>query len=86
MRDDREELRGVAESIARRAGAITECEVHGELLDNDCAEEAYKLGNKLFDTEFRGVFSSRLEMTDAIKEVIDDAGWDCGMCEKNASD
>lgn len=86
MRDDRDELRGIAESIARRAGAITECEIHGEILDNDCAEEAYKLGNKLFDTEFRGVFSSRVEMTAAIKEVIDDAGWDCGMCEKNAND
>lgn len=83
MRDEREELLGAAENIARRAGAITECEFHGEILDNYCAEEAYKLGNRLFDTEYRGVFSSRLEMTDAIKSVIDDAGSDCGMCDKN---
>jgi len=86
MRDDRDELRGIAESIARRAGAITECEIHGEVLDNDCAEEAYALGNSLFNTELRGVFSTRREMTDAIKSVIDDASWDCGMCEKNNED
>lgn len=86
MHDYRDKLLEAAESIARRAGALTECEIHGEILDNDCAEEAYKLGNKLFDKEFSEVFSSRLEMTDAIKKVIEDAGWECGMCDKNASD
>lgn len=86
MRDYHDHQREVATQIARRAGAIAECELHGELVDNDSAEEAYKLGNSLFDTEFRGVFASRRQMTDIIKEVIDDTGWECGACDRNFSD
>lgn len=86
MKDSHDHQREVAAQIARRAGAIAECDFHGELYDNDCAEEAYKLGNKLFDSEFRDVFRSRREMTDAIKEVIDDTAWECGSCDRNFND
>ncbi|WP_300747233.1 hypothetical protein [Pseudomonas sp.] len=86
MQDNQEHLRAVAETIARRAGAVTECEYHGELLTNDCDEQAFALGNKLYDGEFRGVFSSRDEMKRAIQSVINDAAWDCGSCDRNKDD
>jgi len=86
MKDSHDNQREVAAQIALRAGALAECEMHGEVLDNDSREEANKLGNMLFDTEFRGVFRSRREMTDLIKDVIDDAGWECGACDRNLND
>ncbi|MDT3230878.1 hypothetical protein [Pseudomonas sp. rhizo25] len=86
MRDDQEVVRAAAENIARRAGAIKECEFHGEILTNDCDGEAFALGNSLYDSEFRGVFSSRDEMNAAIQSVLSDAAWDCGLCDKNRDD
>ncbi|WP_447809260.1 hypothetical protein [Pseudomonas putida] len=84
MEDYRDALRSAAESIAKEAGAIKECEFHGDLIDNDNLEEAITLGNSLFTTTYQGVFESREEMEEAIRDVVSDASWDCGMCEKNA--
>lgn len=83
MHDDRDTSYAIAETIARRAGSIKECEVHGGNLDNDCIEEAYKLGNALYEQEFRDVFSSRAEMADEIKRVVDDAAWECPDCHRD---
>ncbi|WP_440813528.1 hypothetical protein ACTACJ_07060 [Pseudomonas syringae] len=78
MKDDRDELYSMALKICKDAGAVSECD-HGLLIDNDRADDAYAAGNGLFDTEYRGFFSSREEMNDGIKSVIDDAGR-CDYC------
>jgi hypothetical protein len=80
-----EEQWDVATDIAVGAGVLKRCPIHEEVYDllGGDNQPAYKLGNYKFSAgEFGRVFSDRREMTDTIKEVIDSAAMECGMCAK----
>jgi hypothetical protein len=80
-----EEKRGKAKDIARRAGVLKVCEYHDELFLSGEKEivEAYKSGNARWDKDsLEDVFESRREMTDYIKEEVEDAAEECWMCAK----
>jgi hypothetical protein len=87
-----EELREVAESIARQAGAVKACDMHEEVLldqyDDEALTLAYKIANKrISDGEIHlpdGI--SRKDFTDLIKSVVDDSGSDCARCEDLAAE
>jgi hypothetical protein len=75
LMEHHEHQRGVAVSIAIQAGVLMVCEYH-----EDCVfdggrdpEGAYKLGNAKFTAgELTEVFETRKEMTDSIKDAIED--------------
>lgn len=88
-----EQRRDTAIGIAIRAGILRSCEHHGEayLADKFVSAEvepAYRLGNAKFTRgDFKEVFGSRREMTDAIKDAVDDFALDyCPICDKMLSD
>lgn len=73
--EEEEDQRGVALGIAIKAGVLKECEFHaGSVFEGgEPIESAYKLGNAQYSVdEFGGLFGSRREMTDVIKNVVDD--------------
>jgi hypothetical protein len=80
----------VATDIAVEAGVLSRCEFHEDIvLDNlEDPSGAYKLGNYKFSKGvLRDVFETRTQMTDAIKEAIQDAGpFGCGICAKMLED
>ncbi len=71
--DEEEDRQAEARSICLRAQVFKQCEACFELsLNKSEPEEAYKLGNILFsvsDPHVTHHFSTRLEMTNAIKLV-----------------
>ncbi|MEN3111145.1 hypothetical protein ACFONG_04715 [Uliginosibacterium paludis] len=90
MMEDDEEKRGIAIQIALEAGVLEQCEFHEDCLfeGGEEIEAAYKLGNfKISNGEYGDVFESRREMTDLIKEVVqDNSAEECYSCAKNRDD
>ena len=85
-----ESLLGEATGIAVDAGVLERCEFHSEIvwdLSGD-REDAYKLGNARFSKgELLNHFESRRELTDAIKDAIEQSGMDgCPRCAKMLED
>ncbi len=85
--EEQERKRDDALAIAIQAGVIEECEFHpGTYYDGGAdIEEAYKLGNFLFSQgDVEGAFDSRREMTDFIKEAVEEyhAVDECQCCAK----
>jgi hypothetical protein len=83
-----EEKRSKATSIALKARVLKSCEHHEEIFEgNQDVQHAYKLGNFQFERDGLGeTFDSRKEMTDYIKEVVEDAPDGCSLCSKMMSD
>jgi hypothetical protein len=73
----------IAEEIAVEAKVLKRCPWHGNAYQDDFdLTAAYMLGNKKFSrNDLRGVFATRREMTDTIKQIVDSAPWDCLSCE-----
>ncbi|MDD5336609.1 MAG: hypothetical protein PHS32_22965 [Rhodoferax sp.] len=83
MFEDHEAKRGIAIQIAIEAGVLEQCEFHDIAYEgNEEIESAYKLGNGKFSRgEFRDTFESRREMTDYIKNVVEDhPAEECPSC------
>jgi hypothetical protein len=81
-----DEQRSAAMRIALQAGALKRCEFHEDCVfegDHDI-EGAYRLGNSMFSRgELREIVDSRKEMTDCIKDVVEDhRGDECPRCAK----
>ena len=84
-----EEQHGVATGIAVRAGVLDRCGGHDYVRDTwDDPANAYRFGNSMFTRgELGDTFASRRELTDKIKEVIEEAGdHSCPGCEKMLED
>ena len=82
-----EEQHARASGLAIRAGVITRCEFHEDILlrGEEDVTSAYKLGNYLRerDPDLREVFPTSRSMTDAIKAVDDEIALsDCPRCDK----
>jgi len=87
MMEHEDNKRGVAAQIAIDSGVLERCPIHEEILlitGNDITD-AYKLGNaKISAGDFVGLFDDRRDMTDKIKEVVEDDGSDeCGICARH---
>ena len=85
MEED-EGKRQLAISIATEVGVLTTCEFHEEIIlrgDEDI-EKAYRLGNTMFSSgKIKDAFSSRSEMTDCIKQVVEEnPSHECSYCDK----
>lgn len=87
MRQDALVEEGAA--IAVDAGVLARCEIHGAVWEVAFIhEDAYKLGNAKFSKgALNNHFTSRRELTDAIKEAIDQSGMDgCPYCAEALKD
>lgn len=84
LMEEIETKRYKARAIAHKAGVLTVCEYHDEAFRSDKdIVKAYKLGNARFAKDSLGeIFASRKEMTDYIKEEVDDANIECSICDK----
>ena len=80
---DQIEQADIAEEIAVEAKVLKRCPWHGSAYQDDFdLTAAYMLGNRKFSrNELHGVFDSRREMTDTIKDVVDNAPLECLHCE-----
>ena len=83
-----ESNREEAQRIALQAGAIEKCPFHSDvLLDSGNSEGevlAYKIGVAEFrDKEIGGLFRNVREVTDAIKEAIQNVCYVCPSCAKD---
>ena len=90
MMELREEQRDEAIDIAVKAGVLERCDLHWEIVWDAFGDpsEAYKIANARFTAgELHTEFKSRRELTDVIKEVIEDSGSDgCPLCTKYLED
>lgn len=71
--------------IAIKAGVLERCEIHEEVYDplNGDYSPAYKLGNYRLSHGLLSVsFTSSRELTDTIKDAIEDSPMECGYCAK----
>jgi len=79
-----------AVGIIVAAKVAVRCEAHGTPIRNPDVDEkeAYKVGNaKLSRGEFKGIFTSSRQMTDAVKDALDDQIYEsCGLCDKMLED
>jgi len=84
LMEEMDEKRRRAATIARRAGVLTVCGYHDEVFRSEKdVVEAYKLGEARFLKDSLGeIFDSRREMTDYIKDVVEDANFECCVCSK----
>lgn len=86
MMEDHEAKLQVAMGIAIQAGVLEQCEFHEDCVFEGSGdlEAAYRLGNSQYSAgELEGTFESRHEMTDLIKEVIEDhPAEECPSCAK----
>lgn len=87
MMEDHEAKKMVAIRIAMAAGVLDTCEFHADCIleGGEEIESAYKLGNSEFTAgKLEGTFDSRLEMTDTIKEVVEENSADeCYICARH---
>lgn len=87
MMEEHQEKLDAAMQIALQAGVLKQCIDHEECVfeGSNNIEDAYKLGNTLFTSgKVNGTFSSRREMTDLIKEVVEaHPSEECPRCAKN---
>jgi hypothetical protein len=77
-----EKKRGKAVALTLKARVLKRCEYHEGVFEGDEEiVEAYKLGNARFEKDSLGkIFDSRREMTDYIKEGVEDAAIECQQC------
>lgn len=87
MMEEEEQKRLVALQISIDAGVLKQCKIHDECIYEGSkeVESAYKLANfRVSQGELENVFENRKEMTDLIKEVVEEHGADeCYVCAKN---
>lgn len=85
MTDNQDEKRYIAEQIACEAGAVKKCKFHDDVIleidDLDANEKAYKHAAYMFKRNNYDVFANQLELTDAIKDVVDTAAESCYSCD-----
>lgn len=86
-----EEQERVAIRIAIEAGVLQRCENHSDCVFSGGSDivGAYKLGNYKFKKdEFKDIFDAPVEMTDAIKKVVQqhEALDECPRCAKMLAD
>lgn len=88
----RDEQWDVAEDILVQAEVLIRCAAHQDILYHAGGdlEDAYRLGNHRYSNQQSNYdygmecYSSRREMTDAIKEVYESCGLDeCPVCAKD---
>ena len=84
MMEENEQQLGVAINIAVEADVLAQCEFHNDVFfeGSEDITEAYKLGNAKFSRgELEGDFDDRTQMTDLIKEVVEENCADeCHSC------
>jgi hypothetical protein len=74
-------LESVAE-LAIEAGILEKCEIHEVIFQNGGdITEAYKLANLKYSRGETYGFSSRIQLTDAIKEVMESSDYANDGCE-----
>ena len=87
-----DELRDAAGDIAASTGAVTRCALHSDVLINNFDDEgltgAYKLANHKVS---RGEVDlplglTRRDLTDAIKDVVENSELQCPRCQKLMSE
>jgi len=87
MMEENEARRDIALQIVLEAGVLEQCEFHDDCiyLGGEEIESAFKLANhKASDGKLEGVFENRRQMTDIIKDVVEDhAAEECYACAKN---
>lgn len=85
VEDDYFARRDVTMGIAVTAGLLRQSEWCGTVLEGDRTrrEDAYRIGNAKFTRgELAGVFGTRREMTDAVKDVENEHGLNsCPRCD-----
>ena len=84
LMEEQEEKRWEARAIARKAGVLKVCEFHEETFvgEKDILG-AYKLAAASFKRGFRkDLFQNQQELTDCIKEEVEDAAEECWVCAK----
>lgn len=82
-----EEQERVATQIAIEANVLKECDIHGTVFLIDDADSAYKLGNyKFTNGDLEGIFEKRAELTDTIKQIIDETPFECIPCDSMYND
>jgi hypothetical protein len=89
MLENQESQERDAIAIAVAGGALSPCELHSEIMINNWVDpaDAYKIGNARYTAgELTAEYSSRRELTDAIKEAIDDSVDSCPLCDKMLAD
>lgn len=86
--EEKEQQREWGKQIAIDAGVLKVCKFHEKVYyDGEDKTPAYKLGNYKFSKgDLKEQFSDRTEMTDAIKEAIEEAALSCWVCDKVESD
>ncbi len=87
MQDYVDELLAHGQRFAVAGGATAPCERHPHVMvmkDSERLEAAYKMGNAAVT---RGELDvGRKDLTDAIKDVFDQAAYDCPACEKQLAE
>jgi hypothetical protein len=87
--NDRNSQWMAALDVAVEAGVLQVCEHHtdGIFRGGRDVQNAYKLANARYTVGEMDMFSSRPEMTDAIKEVVSDHSMDkCSWCAQRQED
>ncbi|HBW49822.1 MAG TPA: hypothetical protein DEF47_07940 [Herpetosiphon sp.] len=86
----REDQRRIATQIAIRSNVLGECEFCEEIIEgNEDIENAYKLGNFMISKNDPSVSifeGNRSILTDTIKEVVEEAAYDCGCVDRMMED
>jgi hypothetical protein len=84
----RDEQLRVATAIAIESGVLSCCEFHGMVWEiSSDKTPAYMLGNWKFTAgKVTGMFDSRTEMSDTIKEACEASGVCCTACDKALED
>jgi hypothetical protein len=81
-----DELHDTAAEVAAQTRALVRCPIHGDVLINNCDDDAlqgaYKLGNFLVT---KGEIElpmglTRRDLTDAIKDAVENGEVDCPRC------
>ncbi|MGA7576626.1 MAG: hypothetical protein ACLQUW_10835 [Desulfobaccales bacterium] len=93
MEEEIEAQRDIALEILFESDVLRRCPIHEDsiLAGGADIEDAYKLGNYLFtnpsdEWDLPGIFETRREMTDAIKEMFEfqcGGADECGWCMKD---
>ena len=81
-----EKMREIAEELAIEKGLLDKCEAHGYIISTGEVDiaPACKYANSLFskNSTKTDIFKTRTELTDKIKEVVEDHGTTCPGCAK----
>lgn len=90
MMEEEDHKRQVATQIALEAGALKTCDVHEDWIyeGDQEIESAYRLGNSKYSAgKLEGVFKNPKEMTDYIKDVVENYPSEiCPSCSKQERD